>query len=273
VAFLAVLVLVGCGGASPLAARNQAPDSPLLKLAFVPGTTTRYSLDVTSDGITGVGGPRPEPFSREVTAEEIDHVVSVARNGYADLDVDLTTLSARPLPVIGPPQMMRITVAPNGQLVSGSLMSGLPARTPLVPIFNTRSLVDLPDHPVRPGATWTTRVTAETQGLPFVLQYDTQSRFDRVETVGNTRAAVIVSKARFDLAGVTTPSPTPDGQLTMRFSGPADVTATYWLDLAAHQLIKIRWEANVDSTLTVEDSATARMTQRIEAVRSRAATA
>jgi hypothetical protein len=187
----------------------------------------------------------------------------VARDGSAVVDVIVSNTKTSEFPQIGRSQTMRVTVAPDGQIVAGSLNSGLPAKATTVPVFATRALVELPDKPVRPGATWNRRATAETAGLPLVLVYDTHSRFDRVETVGGTRAAVIVTEASFDLGAVAPPSPTPKDELTMKFTGSADVTTTSWLDLTAHRLIRTEWKANVDASMTVEDSGLAHETQRM----------
>jgi len=267
VAVLAGLVLVACGVPLPPGVTSRPTDSLLLSLQFKAGTTLRYSLEVTSDNVTGIG-VQPEQFSDAVTADETDHVVSVGRNGDAVVDVVISSPKVKDFPLTGPSQSMRVTVASDGQIVAGSLRSGLPARTTTVPVFATRELVELPDGPVRPGSTWKRRVTAETTGLPLVLVYDSRSRFDRVEAVGGTRAAVIVTSALLDLGAVAPPSPTSTDGLTMKFKGSANVIVTSWLDLTAHQLIKTEWNATVDASMTVEDSGPAHETQRIMAERS-----
>jgi len=250
--------------------RGAPADALLLSLQFKPGATLHYGLSVTSDNVTGIG-VQPQQFSDAVTADETDHVISVTRNGNAIVDVVVSNTTVSELPLTGRPQTMRVTVAPDGQIVTGSLNSGLPARATTVPVFATRALVELPDEPVRPGATWNRRVTAETAGLPLVLVYDTHSRFDRVEFVGGTRTAVIVTMASFDLGAVAPPTATPSDELAMKFTGTADVTTTSWLDLTAHRLIRTEWKANADASMTVEDSGPAHETQRITAERSLAA--
>lgn len=265
-AFMA-LVLAGCSVQLPTALAPQTTDALQLSLQFRAGTTLHYGLVVTSDNVTGIG-VQPQPFSDEVRADETDHVVSVAQNGDAVVDIVVSNPKVSSLPATGPSQTVRVTVAPDGQIVAGSLKSALPARTTTVPIFATRELVDLPRGPVRPGTTWNRTETAETTGLPLALVYRTRSRFDRVETAGGTRAAVIVTTATFDLGAVAPPSPTSSAGLTMKFTGSADVTTTSWLDLTAHQLIRTEWKANVDASMTVEDSGPAHETQRITAERS-----
>jgi hypothetical protein len=266
-AALVAVVLGGCGVPLPTALAPGAADAIQLSLQFKAGTTLHYDLGATSDNVTGIG-VQPQRFSDTLSADETDHVISVARNGNAVEDVVVSNPKVSDLPLTGPSRTMRLTVAPDGQVIAGSLKSSLPARTTTVPVFATRALVELPDGPVRPGATWNRTVTAETSGLSLVLMYDTRSRFDRVETVGGTRAAVIVTTAMFDLGAVAPPSPTPSDGLTMKFTGSADVTTTSWLDLTAHQLIRTEWKANVDASLTVEDSGPAHETQRITAERS-----
>lgn len=267
-AALVTLFLASCGLPSPTSAIRQATETMLLQLRFQAGTTLHYSLSATTDGIGGIG-VRPEPVSGGVTADETDHILSVARNGSATMDVTVANPQSSELPVTGPTRTMRVTVAPNGTLTAGSLTADLPHRTTIVPVFTTRSLVDLPDHPVHPGDTWTNRATAETFALPLSLQYDAHSRFDRLETIAGRRTAVIVTTARFDLAAVKPPSPQPGDGLTLEFTGTADVTTTNWLDVTAHALIRTEWTANVDATLTVEDSGPVHMTERITAERKR----
>jgi len=271
--FAIVLMALAVGGCSvPLPTRlaPSAAGGMLLSLQFEAGETLHYGLGLTSDNVTGIG-VQPQQFSDAVTADETDHVISMARNGGAVVDVVVSNTKTSEFPQTGRSQTMRVTVAPDGQIVTGSLNSGLPARATPVPVFATRALVELPDEPVRPGATWNSRVTAETAGLPLVLVYEAHNRFDRIETVGGTRAAVIVTMASFDLSAVAPPSPTPRDGLTMKFTGSADVTTTSWLDLTAHRLIRTEWKANVDASMTVEDSGPAHETQRITAERSLAA--
>ena len=267
VAALAGLALAACSLPLPSGVASRATDALLLSLQFKARTTLHYSLDVTSDNVTGIG-VQPKRFTDAVSADETDHVISVDRNGNAVVDVVVSNPKASDFPLTGPSQTMRVTVASDGQIVAGSLRSGLPARTTAVPVFATRALVDLPDGPVRPGATWNRRVTAETAGLPLVLVYDTHSRFDRVDAAGGTRAAVIVTSAMLDLGGVAPTSPTSSGGLTMKFTGSATVVTTSWLDLTTHQLIRTEWKATLDASMTVEDSGPVHETQQIVAERS-----
>jgi len=267
---LMALAVASCSVPLPTRGAPGGADALLLSLQFKAGETLHYGLGVTTDNVTGIG-VQPQQFSDAVTADETDHVISVAGNGSAIVDVVVSNTKTSGFPLTSRSQTTRVTMAPDGQIVAGSLSSGLPARTTTVPVFATRALVELPDEPVRPGATWNRRVTAETAGLPLVLVYDTHSRFDRVDIVGGKRAAVIVTMASFDLGAVAPPSPTPKDELTMKFTGSADVTTTSWLDLNAHRLIRTEWKANVDASMTVEDSGPAHETQRITAERSLAA--
>jgi hypothetical protein len=244
---------------SACASPAKPVDPTRLELRFQPDTTLHYLFDMGVTDLSADG--KPTAPERVISGGEDDSASTVATDGTASLRVTYKGVVEGTVPRPMPPLLL-YSVAPNGQLTAGSLKFAPLGMSSTVPVFDTRWLVELPDHPVRPGDTWTTNATAETAFLPLAVQYDARDQFDRFENIGQTRAAVISSTARIDLS-TAAPSPASTGAQTRRLSGSARVSTTWWLDPAGHELLKADWTAFVDATLTANGTATTHTTQQV----------
>src|SRR5215469_7655243 len=105
---LMALAVASCSVPLPTRGAPGGADALLLSLQFKAGETLHYGLGVTTDNVTGIG-VQPQQFSDAVTADETDHVISVAGNGSAIVDVVVSNTTVSELPLTGRPQTMRVT--------------------------------------------------------------------------------------------------------------------------------------------------------------------
>jgi hypothetical protein len=121
----------------------------------------------------------------------------------------------------------------------------------------------LPDHPVKPGDTWTKTYDQPNPLGGSAIHATSNNTYLRDETVGSVKAAVIESKLSTDLdmtidlssmlgaPGTPPPMGEAPGAETMSMKGTSTSDATTWIDTSAGRIIKTHSTGSVNATLTV----------------------
>ena len=240
------------GGSSTPTGPSSSPPAAALALSLNKGQSTQYRMDMSLDGTGSVG--RISVHTTEHLTQNLSwRIVSVDKNGVAAVQLQTShgreTTDGKTATVS--PLTMHIRVARDGRVLTGASLGttsgrnggpGWPGMDQFAPL--------LPDHPVRPGASWTKSFD---QGFPFGsghLHFTATNHFLRYETVGGTRAAVINStmtipvNLSFNLRelgraiGAKEGSLEPGRNPTMSFTGTMDMNQTAWLDMEQHSLLK-----------------------------------
>ena len=234
-----------------------------VRVTFTPGETLRYHMVMDVSGVS-LSGTLPTPADDEVQADVAWRVVGVDPSGTATIVQTVTnptmTSNGQPVTLSGLPPAT-LTVGADGTLRTSSgvnLFSGGapgPAQAGIA-----RPLAFLPDHPVRPGDTWSTRVSQAFWGSS--LSYHATTTFLRREKLGSADAAVIESDATVpvdvtvkvaDFAGVLA---LPAGRIpkgaTASYAGSlTGTTTTSWIDPSNGSLLKTLSRGTFSMQLTL----------------------
>src|SRR5262249_9201855 len=174
---------------------SSGSQATALSMSFPTGQTFTYALSMTMDG-TIRSGSQSGPLKGTITETLSWKVASVDAKGIGTVQLTAANISGNfnGQPVSNTPSYTStIQIAPDGRiLVGGDLASttggsgfDFPGTDQFTPI--------LPDHPVKPGDTWT---KAFDQTLPFGggnLSYSSHNTFVRYDDVSGVKAAVIRS--------------------------------------------------------------------------------
>ena len=269
-AVLALALIAGAGTYLFLRGRGGAASGPAtpLTLAFERGDETTYDLHMTMDGSLDMGSAGSQPLKMDVNESVGWRVVKVDKDGTATIRLSVGGVSGAvngmPVPADAGTGSSTLRITPDGRIVdssgqtlgstSGSPMGGFPGMDQVTPI--------LPDHPVAPGDSWDKRFSQE---LPFgqtKLEYTAHSTFDRYESVGGVRAAVITTtyevpmRFSIDLGDVGSMfgaqgAPSPGKKATIAYDGSGSFTQTSWLDLGSKQLLRGSSSGTFDLTMTI----------------------
>jgi hypothetical protein len=201
IALVVGLVLAITGAGFFLLTQPRGPDVALA-LDFEEGTTYRYRLTMSMEGTIDTA-LADLPLVGEVTETVSHHVVDVAPDGTATIDVGIEdvsgSFSGQPLPASTDLEL-RMVIGPDGQLrevegepVPEALQGGWTDPSGAGGLPGMQSFPLLPDEPVGPRDEWVKNVD---QPLPFgdgEVRLHAENEFVRYEDVGEVRTAVIES--------------------------------------------------------------------------------
>ncbi len=256
----AALVLALAAGAFAFVSfRKSGGQATALSMSFPTGQNFTYALNMNMDG-TIRAGTQSGPLKGTISETLSWRVVSVDPKGVATVQLTAGNISGNfnGQPVSNTSQYTtRIQVARDGRiLVGGDLASttggsgfAFPGSDQFTPV--------LPDHPVKPGDTWTRSFD---QTLPFgggSLTYTSHNTFVRYDTVSGVKAAVIRStmtvplnitidlRKLLDTYGQGAPIP-KGSHPTIQYGGSVSLDQTAWFDPAGGSLVKTLLVAQFD---------------------------
>lgn len=273
-AVVAALALVaGLVTFATLGGRGSSAAARPLALSFTPGERETYRLHLTMDGTITAGDLLGEtPMEIDLTQVFTWEVADVDDEGVATIEVTVEEVSGavNGIEVPADPSPMpsfEMRVAPDGRILeagglsfAGADLSGgasFPGMGQMTPL--------LPDHPVAPGDTWTTRFS---QGNPFgegEISYRATSTFEREEDLDGVRTAVIgtemtvtmdltISSDELLAAMGEDPSGAPDVPrlhgVGIAYGGQGSFTQHAWVDLGAGTALKVASSGTFDVTMT-----------------------
>jgi len=257
---LATLALAACG---PAGVSSESPVT--LALAFQSSATYDYKVHVSAT-ITVQTPNANGPVTSDIAGTARLQVLSTDAEGVTTVKISLTglttTVNGQSLYLTGKiPSSFTARIGKDGQLLgfgaetattsSSASASGLDQLTPL-----------LPDHPVRPGDTWTkdTNQPNPLGGGGSTTVHST-NKFVRYETVNGVRAAVINSKGSGHLDITVSFSDllqalgSPAGGflsgVTAHITGDLSFDGTLWLDYSRKELLKTDGAADFNATYTL----------------------
>lgn len=267
-AALVFLVFAACG--------SLGVQAHTISLAYKAGDTYKYALHAVLDYTIGAEG-FSIPFKLDMSGKETVTVKSVDSSGTADLTIALTDLSVKTTTngvtnttTTTNPTSIEMKITSDGRIVSvnGSAFTNgsLPG------ISGTEGgliTAILPDHPVKPGDTWTKDYD---QAMPMgkgSIHIATRNKYLRDEQVKNVNTAVVQSNiaTTIDLTidmsamageGGTSMFPSTGGaggvqSLSMKGTTTSDVTS--WIDASARRVVKTHSMGKVDATMTLNMAA------------------
>jgi hypothetical protein len=239
-------------------------------LAFTHGDLSRYRILMSVDATLSVPGVAKDVPLRGTMHQIIAvRVVSVGPNGTATLEVTTETASftdenGRMFPVPAG-EKTRIQIAKDGTYVSVSKlgMVSVESRGVTLPGMD-RFTPFLPDHPVKPGDSWTNEVEVPVPVGDGALSFRSDSEFIREETVHGQRTALISGDLTVGLdwtvrlvemakaLGEKIPNLPRGSDPTVRFSVNMEGTERNWYDPAANEALKSTILATVEMTTKME---------------------
>ncbi|MBO0686468.1 MAG: hypothetical protein J2P45_25245, partial [Candidatus Dormibacteraeota bacterium] len=211
---LFLLALAGCS-TSPAGPSNTS----VMKVAysFKAGQNYRYHYTSTLDATMTMGSAPASPVKAQSSADETWKVVSIDATGNATIDETLSNLKTT---VTGSvlsgststttnttttttTQHFEFQVSPAGEILSGGSTSVPPLALAmgqgLGPPGTDQFLAVLPDHPVKPGDTWSKTYSRSSPFGQGSESYTTEDRFLRYEDLPGGKAAVIQTTATVPL--------------------------------------------------------------------------
>jgi hypothetical protein len=286
-AIVVVTALVGSLVAVQLTRPSAEAKAQTLAFAFTPGRTQTNTLHMEMEGtlaMEATGSLASEmppdtssPLSLEMTETGTMKVLSVDDQGVATIESSISDVSGTiimngitvPIPSSATNETStRLKITSDGRLleVDGqavpSWVQGMGAGFP-----GTDQYTPLPDHPVKPGDSWT-----ESQSMDIPLGKDKTwkivvtnvSTLDRYETVNGVEAAVITTKSEMPLdftidalaelgqgfEGHASPSPPSDNMdlsgVSLTLMGEISASTTVWFDPSAKDMLRDSGTADVD---------------------------
>ena len=256
---VALVVALAAGAFAFLSLRRSSGQATALAMSFPKGQTFTYALSMNMDG-TITAGTQSGPLKGTIAETLSWKVVSVDAKGVATVELTASNISGNfnGQPVANASQYTsQIQVARDGRiLVGGDLTSttggsgfDFPGTDQFTPV--------LPDHPVKPGETWTKSFD---QTLPFGggdLSYTSHNTFVRYENVSGVKAAVIRStmtvpldltidlRKLLDTYGQGAPIP-KGSHPTIQYGGSVSMDQTAWFDPSGGSLVKTLLVARFD---------------------------
>jgi hypothetical protein len=236
-----------------------------ISLGYKAGDVSKYALHMVLKYTVGASG-MSIPIDLDVTAKEAVTVKSVDTDGTADLSIAISDIALK-TSMNGTTSSTNTTksgtievkiakdgrvLSVNGDALSRSAFPGLSG-----PQSGYVSAI-LPDHPVKPGDTWTKSYDAPNTIGTGAIHATSDNTYLRDEKVGSVNAAVIESKINTNLAmnldigsmlGQPDTSTASGGSLSMTGTSKSDTTS--WIDVAGHRIVKTHSTGTVDATLNV----------------------
>jgi hypothetical protein len=251
-ALLALLAVAGCGSFT-------AGQPHTLSLAYRAGDTYRYRFhSSTKQTIKWSGQTLPSDI--DITANEAVKVNSVDAFGTADVTITFSEYTLKS--VAGgvtnttsglPANTTEIKIAADGTVVSvdGSQAS---AADPLAAFsgFGGGFFITavLPDHPVKPGDTWSkTYDQAAPSPIPTGgTHIASQSTYLRDESLTGVKAAVVETKSSGTIDWSESLPASPE-TTALSVTGTFTTDVTSWIDPTGHRILKSHATAIDDGTI------------------------
>jgi hypothetical protein len=230
---------------------NRSSSGTALAFSLSPGSSLRYGLHMNMSGKLSLQG-QSVPFTMDMDETFSWKVVSVDTQGVATIEMKIENLSGKvdgvSIPSVGKFQTT-LRIARDGRILlpgaltpaGGNSFSQLPGMDQFTPL--------LPDHPVKPGDTWTKSFS---QPFPLgsgSLTYSTDNTFVRYQVVNGVRTAVIQTqlstplKITMDFRKLLALSAQsrllPKGvNPTISYGGNVSMNQTAWFDPRVGQMVK-----------------------------------
>jgi len=262
-ALLAFFLVTACG---TFGAQAQS-----ISLAYKTGDTFKYGFHVVMKYTIGASG-MSIPLNMDLGAKETVTVKSVDSSGTADLSVDINNVSIK-MSMNGTTNTtttntggtIDMKVAKDGRVLSVN-GNAFGSSTALPGMTGTQGGVVsaiLPDHPVKPGDTWTKSYDVPNPLGASAIHATSNNTYLRDETVAGVKAALVESKVNTNLdmtidlssmlgaAGTPTPTGGAPGAETLSMKGTNTSDTTTWIDTSARRIVKTHSSGSVNATLTV----------------------
>ncbi|HEV2477343.1 MAG TPA: hypothetical protein VGX22_12445 [Candidatus Dormibacteraeota bacterium] len=260
-ALLAFFLVAACGA---FGAQAQS-----ISLAYKTGETSKYGFHMVMKYTIAAAG-MSIPLNMDLGAKETVTVKSVDSSGTAGLSVDINNVSIK-MSVNGTTNTtttnkggtIDMKIAKDGRVLSVD-GNAFGSSTALPGMTGTQGGVVsaiLPDHPVKPGDTWTKSYDLPNPLGTSAIHATSNNTYLRDENVGSVKTAVIESKVNTNLdmtidlssmlgAAGTTP-PTGAGAETLSMKGTSISDTTTWIDTSGRRIVKTHSAGSVNATLTV----------------------
>lgn len=256
---LALSLLAAC--APPGSRQAEAVD---LEAHWKAGQSASYRMHQTIDG-TVAAGAQTQPLKVDSTATDTVKVLSVDKDGTATLLLSLAgvsgTANGQSIPTSSTPRQLTVRVTRDGRLLpaegtASSAETGIPG--------SGQTFSVLPDHPVKPGDSWTTDYERPNPVGTGSVKVHADSRYLRDEKVGGATAAVVESKGTepMDLvidfstlgallggSGQGQQMPPQLAGVKLHETGTVTSDVTNWIDKGSRQVLKAKADSTLDLTM------------------------
>jgi hypothetical protein len=271
-ALLFVFLIAACG---TFGAQAQS-----ISLAYKTGDIYKYSFHMVMKYTVAASG-MSIPLDMDLGAKETATVKSVDSSGTADLSVDISNVSIK-MSMNGTTNTtttktggtIDMKVAKDGRVLSvnGNAFGSSTALPGMTGMQGGLVSAILPDHPVKPGDTWTKSYDEPNPLGTSAVHATSNNTYLRDESVGSVKTAVIESKVNtnldmtIDLSSILGASGMPSstgeaaGAETLSMKGTSSSDTTTWIDTSARRIVKTHSTGSVNATLTVNLPTGAAMT-------------
>jgi hypothetical protein len=262
-ALLALFLVAACG---TIGAQAQS-----ISLASKTGDTYKYSFHMVVKYTIAASG-MSIPLDMDLGAKETVTVKSVDSSGTADLSVDISNVAIK-MSMNGTTNTtttktggtLDMKVAKDGRVLSVN-GNAFGSSATLPGMTGTQGGVVsaiLPDHPVKPGDTWTKSYDQPNPLGGSSIHTTSNNTYLRDESVGSVKTAVIESKVNTNLdmtidlssmlgaSGMPSPAGDAAGAETLSMKGTSKSDTTSWIDTSARRMVKTHSSGSVNATLTV----------------------
>lgn len=242
-----------------------------ISLGYKTGQTFKYGFHVVMKYTVAASG-MSIPLDMDLSAKQNVTVKSVDSSGTADLSVDINNVSIK-MSMSGTTNTtttntggtIDMKVAKDGRVLSVN-GNAFGTSTALPGMTGTQGGVVsaiLPDHPVKPGDTWTKSYDQPNPLGTSAIHATSNNTYLRDETLGGVKTAVIESKLKTSLdmtidlssmlgaAGAPSSTGGAPGAETLSMKGTSTSVTTTWIDTSARRIVKTHSTGSVNATLTV----------------------
>jgi hypothetical protein len=263
---VAVVVALAATGFAVISLRSggDTAQAQALTLSLTRGQSYSFHMTMAMSGTVAVGSQK-QPIDLTTTGDLSWRVLSVDPAGVATVKMTLSNMTAGSggkSASAGMDRSFNVRMTRDGRILSGggvgNLAGGSTAGVPGMDQFTPL----LPDHPVKPGDTWTKDFD---QANPFgkgSFHYQSRDTLLRYEQVGGKQAAVIQSAIdlpldiSFDLAKLAALAGDAGAGLPARgrivYGGDVSITQTAWLSTAQKSLLRATLAARFDMSMRFE---------------------
>lgn len=261
-ALLAFFLVAACG--------SIGTQAQTISLGYKAGDTYRYAFHAVLKYTIATSG-LSIPLNMDLGAKEAITVKSVDSDGTADMSVVISDVSMKmtlngttnttTTPAAAGSIDMKIAkdgrvISVNGNAFGNNALPGISGMQ-----GGIVSAI-LPDHPVKPGDTWTKSYDEPNPLGASSIHATSNNTYLRDDTVNGVKAAVIESKVTTNLnmtldlgamlgASTGTPS-TGSGAGSLTMTGTARSDTTTWIDTGARRIVKTHSTGSVDATMNVQ---------------------
>ena len=228
-----------------------------LALDMTKGQSMGYAMTLSMNGTLSVEG-QTQQIDARVSGHIAWKVASVDADGTATVELHLTKLAARSgsKSVKLKATTVTVKVSRDGRLLSGTdlsvlgrTQSGLPGGSQFMPI--------LPDHPVKPGDSWSQGYQQSSDLGYGPIDIQATGTLIRFETDGGHRVAVVQTTENIPVHLTVKMSevakamnlPNVPASAKVTYSGSVNVQTYSWLDTSTSQLLKSSSDAKFNLTM------------------------